>query len=274
MRGGLTGYNVSMAQTQYQLAIETSCRPGSIGLACGDQLLASLDLPDPSHPSRGQGNRLDLMASIDQLAQQHRVTPTQINEVYLSIGPGSFTGLRTAVATAKALAYTLNTRLVAVPTVEAIALNVPLPTSQTDGFEHLAVCLNMKRDTLYVGLFERDNNNPHWKLRQPAAVWTLDQLLESAPQPLAIVGDPLPQRLLNTLTDGITILDTSLAIPHSEAVWQIGRTMASQGQYTDPLKLSPLYARPPEAEELWNKRHAASAPATQPEPTPVEQTLP
>ena len=243
-----------------------------------------MNLPDPNRPPRQPGNRLDLMASIDQLTQQHQVTPTQISDVYLSIGPGSFTGLRTAVTTAKALAYTLGAHLVAVPTVEAIALNVSAPAPQineTDNSEHLAVCLNMKRDSLYVGLFERDPNpnNPRWVLSQPPAVWTLDQLLDTAPQPLAIVGDPLPPRLLDTPappippTDGITLLDTSLAIPRSESVWQIGQAMASQGQYTDPFKLSPIYARPPEAEELWNQRHAPPVPAANPEQTPVGNTL-
>ena len=97
MLGCRTGYNVSMDPTRYQLALETSCRPGSISLGCGDQLMASVDLPDPNRPPRQPGNRLDLMASIDQLTQQHQVTQTQISDVYLSIGPGSFTGLRTAV---------------------------------------------------------------------------------------------------------------------------------------------------------------------------------
>ena len=261
---------------RYQLALETSCRPGSISLGCGDQLLASVDLPDPNRPPRQPGNRLDLMASIDQLAQQHHVTPTQISDVYLSIGPGSFTGLRTAVTTAKALAYTLGARLVAVPTVQAIALNVPVP--QADSFEYLAVCLNMKRDSMYVGLFERDPNpnNPRWALSQPPAVWTLDQLLDTAPRPIAIVGDPLPPKLRDTPTppaDNITLLETSLAIPRSESIWQIGQTMARQKQYTDPFKLSPIYARPPEAEELWNKRHAPPVSAATPEPTPVGNTL-
>jgi len=268
-----------MDRPRYQLAIETSCRPGSISLGCGDQLMASVDLPDPNRPPRQPGNRLDLMASIDQLAQQHHVTPTQISDVYLSIGPGSFTGLRTAVTTAKALAYTLGARLVAVPTVQAIALNVPVPvfpTNETDGFEHLAVCLNLKRDSMYVGLFERDGNptnHSRWVLSQPPAVWALNPLLDTAPRPMAIVGNPLPPRRLDTPTDGITLLDATLVIPRSEAVWQIGQTMASQGQYTDPFKLSPIYARPPEAEELWNKRHAPPTPAAKPEPTPMEQTL-
>lgn len=265
-----------MGNSRYQLAIETSYRPGSISLACGDQLLVSEDLPDPSRPSRGQGNRLDLMASIDQLTRQHCVTPSQIDEVYLSIGPGSFTGLRTAVATAKTLAYTLGIRLVAVPTVEAIALNVSADTLtlQKPPCEYLAVCLNLKRDTVYVGLFENDPNRSRWQLTQPPAVWTLDQLLNTAPRPLAIVGDPLPQQLLDASLDGVAILDSALAIPRNETVWQIGHAMAQQGRYTDPFKLSPLYVRPPEAEELWNKRHNSPTPASQPESMPMEQALP
>lgn len=275
--GCRTGYNVSMDPTRYQLALETSCRPGSISLGRGDQLLASVDLPDPHRAPRQPGNRLDLMASIDQLIQQYHATPEQISDVYLSIGPGSFTGLRTAVTTAKALAYTLGARLVAVPTVGAIALNVPVPApipQKTSSFDHLAVCLNLKRDSMYVGLFERNPNDQRWVLSQPPAIWALDPLLHTAPRPLAIVGDPLPRQLLDTPVDGVTLLEAPLAIPRSEAVWQIGRAMARQGQTTDPFKLSPLYARPPEAEELWNQRHAPPAPAANLEPTPAGNTLP
>lgn len=269
LRGGLTGYNVSMNAPRYQLAIETSCRPGSVSLGCGDQCLASVDLPDPNRSPQQPGNRLDLMANINELTQRHSITPTQISDVYLSIGPGSFTGLRTAVATAKALAYTLGTRLVAVPTVQAIAANVPVRLREEYAFEYLAVCVNLKRDTLYAGLFECDPDLHCWRLNQPSALWALDQLLAIAPRPLAVVGDPLPRQLLDSPADGVTLLDASLAIPRSQAVWQIGRSMANQKQYTDPLKLSPLYARPPEAQELWNRRHAPTTPAAQRQQTPV-----
>ncbi len=242
----------------YNLAIETSGRAGSVSLGRGDRLLATHSPSDPQKPlgiTPPAWNRLDLMPAIDRLTRDHGIGPGDIVEVYLSIGPGSFTGLRIAVATAKALAWTRGVRLVAVPTAEVIAKHVPPPSVLGNPeIRQLLVCLNKKRQSVYAQLFEQGDGQ--WEAAGVAGVGPIAELLERAGRPLGIVGDPLPE-IAPELMPGVVVLPPQQAVACSTAVWAVGRAMAKSNRFTDPLALAPLYARPPEAQVLWDKRHSA-----------------
>ena len=79
------------------LAIETSGRHGSVAVAAGPTVLAMQELPATSRHAIG------LMPAIRDLTEQQGWKPAEIEHLYLSLGPGSFTGLRIAVAIAHAL---------------------------------------------------------------------------------------------------------------------------------------------------------------------------
>jgi len=263
-----------MAKRSYNLAIETSGPIGSCSLAYGDELVASLDLSktnttiQPSGQRSDRRNQLDLMVAIDRITQAHRVDRSELAEVYVSIGPGSFTGLRIAVATAQALAQVLGVKLVAVPTAEVIALNAP---TQNNGYDHLAVCLNFKRTSVYAQLF--DLHEDTWQLRGSAIMQSVDDLLADAPRPLAIIADSA-LGLDDRLGDRIHRLPKSLINARSQAVWQLGRYRSKQGEYTDPNQLQPIYARPPEAQLLWDQRHNTNIRPNQPTTTKTADVIP
>lgn len=211
----------------------------------GDELLGTLDLPAPHAPPR---RSVDLTPTLDALCREHGAVPNQVGQAYLSIGPGSFTGLRIAVATAKMLAQVLQVELFAVPTLDVVAQNAPANLDTP----HVAVCLNQKRDTAYAGVFERADDM--WRPAGEPSLTTMAQLLRDTPRPLAILGDPLPP-LPADQTEGVTVLDAALAVAHAEWVWRLGRDATRTGQPTDPATLVPLYVRPPEAVTLWDQRH-------------------
>lgn len=227
-----------MATAAHILAIETSTRQGSITLGLADQALESVELPEPKR------HRLALMMAIDELFQRHGLAPANLGEVYVSIGPGSFTGLRIAVTTAKMLAMTLGVRLVAVPTVEVLAENVP---PRAVGAQ-LAVCLNTKADTAYTGCFVSDGER--WQLNGPPRLMAMDQLLAQLPRPVLLLGEALAESIIG---DRVERLPSGLAEPRSEHVFTIGRAMARRGLFTTGYDLLPLYARRPEAEEVWER---------------------
>ncbi len=259
-------------QALYNLAIETSSRLGSVTLGRADEPLAHATMPPQVR------HRVDLMPTIDGLCQQHRVQPADLGEIYVSIGPGSFTGLRIAIATARTLAQTTGAKLVAVPTLDVVAGNVgeqlaevpgtgrPIEKSGTmtrwpnaSALPRLAVGLNLKGQSLYMGVYDWAGQSG-WRATCPPALMTLPALLAAHSGQgagLAILGDPLPD-LPDPLPPGMRILPASLAQPDSQQVWRLGRAAACRGEFTDMLALSPLYAREPEAVELWNKRHGAN----------------
>ena len=226
-----------MAAPMFNLAIETSSRRGSITLGADAATLDTLELDQPRR------HNVELTAGIDQLFRKLAAEPDQLSEIYLSIGPGSFTGLRIAVATAKMLAFTLKTPIVAVPTLDVVVQNAPAE------YEHVAVCLDVKPDSMYTGIYRRTDNG--WQPTSEPDHLTADQLLETAPRPLALLGSRLPK---HPWPGDVQPLDPQLAVPRSDQVWRLGRALAQQNRYADPMTLTPLYARIPEAEQLWQKR--------------------
>lgn len=235
------------------VAIETSGRVGSVTIGRGDRLLETVTLP------QARRHNVELTAAIDALTRRHGLARAELVEVYVSIGPGSFTGLRVAAATAKMLALALGVRIVTVPTLDATVANVPGPDGPGQpehGCPHLAVALNLKRAAAYTGLFAWGDDR--WRaLREPALRSAAD-LLAEAPRPLAVLG---PGEFVEQAAGGgdVTVLDDAWLTARAEVVWQLGREGAAAGRYADAAALTPLYVRPPEAVELWKQRKPAPA---------------
>ena len=229
-----------MVDFSYNLAIETSSRQGAIALGRGDQMLCAIDLPAPRR------HRVDLMPSIADLCNEHQIKPADIGEIYVSIGPGSFTGLRIAVTTAKVISMITGAKIIAVPTLDVVAQNVQ-PSDDL-----LAVALNQKNQTVYGGLYQHDGN--HWSLISKPDVQTLEQLLafeEPSGRKIQLLGEVPPPEASSC--DELVVLDNALAKPQAKYVWQIGQQLASDQQDTDAYALVPLYAREPEAVKLWEQ---------------------
>jgi tRNA threonylcarbamoyladenosine biosynthesis protein TsaB len=226
-----------MGQT-VSIAIETSCRLGGVALGVGDELAAAVDF-DASARHAAQ-----LVARLKELLAGAALRPADVGEVYVSVGPGSFTGTRIGVTVARTLAQTLpGSRCVAVSSPAAVAENArPLP------WRHLAVVLDAREGLLHATLFERRG-----ELILPVdagGVMSPPELLARAPRPLTLLGEGLGYHDLRA--DGVTIplADKTGAPPHlptAEGVWRFGRRQARAGRFTDPAQLLPIYTRVPAA---------------------------
>ncbi|MFA9478166.1 tRNA (adenosine(37)-N6)-threonylcarbamoyltransferase complex dimerization subunit type 1 TsaB [Phycisphaerales bacterium AB-hyl4] len=232
----------------YNLAIETASRAGSLALGRGDALLATVDLPVQRR------HRVGLLPGVATLCEAHGVTAEQLGEVYVSLGPGSFTGLRVAMASAVTLSVAnASMRLVGVPTLDVLARNTP------SEYASVAVCLNVKRGSAWCGVFVRHDDD--WQATVEPGLRSMDELLAVSPRPTAVLGDPLPT-LPDPLPTDVTVLPSELARPRAEAVWRLGRLLAQEGRYTASTALLPIYARPPEAVTLWDQRHRPTQAST------------
>ena len=135
------------------LSIETTTAACSVALHHNGNLLASQDVfGDQTHASM-------LTVQIDSLLQQTRSTPSQLTAIALSDGPGSYTGLRIGSSTAKGLCLALDIPLVAVSTLEAMALQVAtlvknLPTSSKQVL--LCPMIDARRLEVYTALYTLD----------------------------------------------------------------------------------------------------------------------
>jgi len=242
-----------------QLAIESTGRGGSIALGRGDTLLGSVTLPPPKR------HRVELMPAVAELFGQHSVTPADLADVGLSIGPGSFTGLRIAVTTAKMFAATLGVRVLTADTADIVAEETPGPgisgagsgtsggpTGETSGGNRLAVLLNVKNGSAWRASYEHDG--ARWLLAGEAGLVEVEAFLKACPRPTRIVSSvELPGELLENLE----VLPVARAQPAAATLWRLMR--AGRCETVDPLTLSPIYAREPEAQEQWDRRYGPAA---------------
>lgn len=231
-----------MPRPRYSIAIETSTRAGELALGRDDALIETVALP----PQRR--HHVGLMPGIDRVCRAHGLTPPDIGQAYVSLGPGSFTGLRVAVAAAKMLALAAAVELVGVPTLDVLARNAP------HDHAYVAPCLNLKGETVYCGVYHRQAH-AMTPVVEPA-LRTLDELLREAPRPVALLGEVLPPLPADS-GEAVTVLPAKLARPRAGTVWQLGHELAGAGRYADPMAFEPVYGRRPEAVELWERRRAS-----------------
>lgn len=104
---------------QNWLILETSGRVGQVGLARSGAVVRSAQLDGSRRHAR------DLAATVDTLLKAESLAPAELTGVMVGRGPGSFTGLRVGIISAKALAYVTGCKLVAVDTFAAIAQQAP-----------------------------------------------------------------------------------------------------------------------------------------------------
>ncbi|HOF17525.1 MAG TPA: tRNA (adenosine(37)-N6)-threonylcarbamoyltransferase complex dimerization subunit type 1 TsaB [Phycisphaerae bacterium] len=227
------------------IAIETSCRVGGVALGRGDELLAVVPFDASAR------HAVQLVARLDVMLRDADLRAEDLDEVYVSAGPGSFTGLRVGVTVARTLAQASpRLRCVAVPTAQAVAEN-----ARDFPWQHLGVVFDSKDDLIYAVQFARRDGRIV-PAAEPA-VCTVAEFLAAAPRPLTLTGEGLGYHDLRA--EGVTLLDESLRLPTPEGVWRVGRRLADEGQFTEYHHLLPLYTRHPEAVRLWEQRHGPDA---------------
>jgi tRNA threonylcarbamoyladenosine biosynthesis protein TsaB len=138
-----------MPSEPHILALETSHRQGSVALCRGETLLAARQL------DASQRTAQSLLPAIDSLLQQAGWSPAELDLIAVSQGPGSFTGLRIGVTTAKTLAYASGAGIVGLNTLEVIAAQLLLIEETADPSRPLDVVLDAQRQQLFTARYRR-----------------------------------------------------------------------------------------------------------------------
>ncbi len=148
-----------------QLAIETTGRCGSIAILQGEEILETINLPETTRTAAS------LAVHLDEILGKHRDGSRPIELVSVADGPGSFTGLRIGVTTAKSLCYALKIPLVAVDSLAAVAAAAFHENSNADA---ICVGLDAYRQQVFAGkfrrgdlLFSQDRLVPNWTPHPP-----------------------------------------------------------------------------------------------------------
>ncbi|MGD0571662.1 MAG: tRNA (adenosine(37)-N6)-threonylcarbamoyltransferase complex dimerization subunit type 1 TsaB [Sedimentisphaerales bacterium] len=226
------------------LAIETSGRLGSVALAQGDKLLSE------SCFSGQMRHSAEIFPAITGLLSGFNKKPEQIEQVYISAGPGSFTGLRIAVTFAKTLALANNSKIVAVNTLDCIAANV----NTQDKAEQLGVILDAKRGQFFIAVYEK-TQDAIWHKILPDCLMTAEEFIDcftnrptcgERSRTISLTGEGLVFYKDKFAHKNICVLDEKFWNPSAVNVHKLGWELAKNGQFADPLTLIPNYIRGPD----------------------------
>lgn len=173
--------------------------------------------------------------------------PTDVRVVAVTAGPGSFTGLRIGVTTAKTLAYALRADLVAVDTLDVLARQASGDVRHV----RLHAVLDAHRNELFAATFRRDDLG--WKRETPSHLVGIDAW-SAALRPGDVVTGPIVERLASRLPSGVDLIDPTQRTPLAGAVAEIAAELHAAGRRDDPWRLTPWYGRLAAAEEKRQTR--------------------
>jgi tRNA threonylcarbamoyladenosine biosynthesis protein TsaB len=229
------------------LGVETGGRQGGAALFQDGRRLGVRRL------STERRRASELIAAVDGLFGELGRRPGEVDVIAVSVGPGSFTGLRIGVTFAKTFALATGAKVVAVPSMDVLAANAPATAAG-----NVAVVLDAKRGEVFSGLFQRRDGTRH-KAR-PDRIGTPAELLAEAGRPLFLLGEGLRIHGAALTGPGIEQAGEELWNAEPEVVAQLGGALAAAGEFADADRLSPVYLRRPEAEEVWAKRYGETKP--------------
>jgi len=248
------------------LALDTATRGGSLALLDGDALHAAAGDPSRTHGERLPGEILDLVA-----AHGHGVHDIDLFAVVS--GPGSFTGLRVGMATIQGLAMTTGKRVIAVPTLDAIASGWLDDAGPHAGV--IAPILDGQRGDVYFAAYGSDGAralDECVSLIQPRvarpAVAAADLASAAAGRPLTLVRLGPIEAADDAFTAAVPeVVLVSLATPLAGAAARLAARRVDRASL--PHALRPVYVRAPDA-ELARERTRASASAVLVAPKPMD----
>ena len=218
------------------LAFDTSNQALSLAILEDEHLLAQTTLNIKKNHS------ITLMPAIDFLMNSLDLKPADLDRIAVAQGPGSYTGLRIAVATAKTLAHTLKIELVGVSSLLAL---VP---EQVEGL--VIPIMDARRNNVYAGFYQSD------QAVRPEAHLPLAEVLEmagAANQSVTFVGETAA--FAEQIKAALPHAAIQPTLPDAAAIGRLGLDLPAQSIHD----IVPNYLKRVEAEENWLKTHQESS---------------
>jgi tRNA threonylcarbamoyladenosine biosynthesis protein TsaB len=223
------------------LLLETSNQPGLVAVAAGPDLLGTRRLDEARRHAR------DLAPAVAELLAEQGWKPRDIAAVAVSRGPGSYTGLRVGLMSAKAFAYATGCKLLTLETFAIIASQAPADVAR------LAVVADGQQDKVYVQEFVRGGleMTQTTVLRiDPFVAWA------EAPSPPPWVSGPGLRKWASHLPANLRPVDAALWDPQPEHLLRLALIRYLAGEQDDVWSAEPLYLRASAAENQWALRAA------------------
>jgi len=227
------------------LGIDTSTSCGSVGLTDNGEVISDYLLNIPvTHSER-------LLGAIEFVLKEARCNIENIDGLAISLGPGSFTGLRIGVSTIKGLAFTTGKPVVGISTLDVLA-------SQIATTPYL-ICpiLDARKKEVYTAFYRYKEGNSLKRISPYQAIRPED-LVKNIKEQTIFLGDGVKtygELLLKSLPSLVIFPPGPLHFSHGSMVAKLGSELLQKGEYLDLATFVPIYIRSSEAEIKWQETH-------------------
>ena len=217
------------------VGIETSGLIGNIAVCDGNIVVGRKTY------GKNLSHGKEIVSSLESIFNEIKWKPNDIELIAVSIGPGSYTGLRIGVTCAKTLAYGLGKPVIDVPTLDVLVENVKDNSAKT-----ICPVIDAKRKSVYACIYDRDKKR---KITDYLII-SPDSLIDMLPESTLIYGDGIaPYKQIFAQKELTILSDDKLGIADAANVARLGMERYEQGIRCEINSLVPLYLRKSEAEE-------------------------
>ena len=228
------------------LSIDSSTPVAGIAVSDGMQLLGEITLNTKNTHSE------KLMPLVKHLLDELALSVNDLDAIAVTQGPGSFTGLRIGMATAKGLAQGAGKKLIAVPTLDCLAQNL----LHYPGI--ICPIMNAQKKQVYTAIY-RSGRDKLERLSdyQAIAVEQLAAQLKELKEDIWFVGDGVAafaDMFQELLGDACRFADGHNILPRAGALAMLAAERASEEQFDDLYQAELIYIRKSEAEVQWEAR--------------------
>lgn len=220
------------------LAFDTSGLTGSVSLNDNESILAEWSLSSQETQSRR------LLPTVNYILTNTGISLEDIDAFAVTVGPGSFTGIRIGLATVKGLAMATGRPVLGISTLDAIAANF--------AFTSLPVfpVIDARKKQIFTARYQPDGRGNLIKVT-PESVLFPEEFVSKIKEPVILAGDAVPvyQEFFQEHLEARAIFSPShLAYVRASTVGYLAAKRFLSGERDDAASIVPIYIRPSEAE--------------------------
>ena len=225
------------------LAIDTSTLVSSVAVIEDNVVLGEISL------SQEMTHSENLVPMIDEIFKNIRMDISEIDLYAVAVGPGSFTGLRIGLATAKGFAHLFDKPIVGVSTLEGLAYSLV-------GNEIIVPMIDARRERVYGTVYSGSDG---LEVLYEEAIYNIDELIEILNQYDRVVLNgngslEFEEKLLEGLKDKLVLAPTNLRACRASSIGELGLKKYREGIKDDYFSLAPEYLRETQAQRELDKK--------------------
>jgi len=225
------------------IGIDTSSEVATVALMNESKLIAEYTL------NHKKSHSTNLMPMLDEMLKACEMKTSDIDLIAVCNGPGSFTGIRIGVATAKALSHVLNVPIVAVNSLEVLAFN------SVSSYSYVMPIMDAQRGQVYSALYRCDGQVVEL---EGMGVKTMEEVLsqiECLGERVMVLGEAseLYRDELSKLSNAV-IPPCSQRLARASSVCELAAKKYSCGELSNGFELRPVYIRKSQAEVQYEEK--------------------